>query len=33
MVNECRAATKAGKDGNVNGSVDVQNIVEREKDK
>ena len=30
MGNGCRAATKAGKGGNVNGSVDVRNIVERE---
>ena len=30
--NECRAATKAGKGGNVNGLVDVR-IIEREEDK
>ena len=29
MGNECRAATKAGKGGNANGSVDVRSIVER----
>ncbi len=33
MGNERRAATKAGKGGNVNGSVDVWSIVEREEDK
>ncbi len=33
MGHECRAATKAGKGGNVNGSVDVRSVVEREEDK
>ncbi len=33
MGNERRAATKAGKGGNANGSVDVRSIVEREEDK
>ncbi len=33
MGNERRAATKAGKGGHVNGSVDVWVIVEREEDK
>ena len=33
MGNKHRAATKAGNGRNVNGSVDVRNIVEREEDK
>ncbi len=33
MGTEHRAATKAGKGRNVNGSVDVRSIVEREEDK
>ncbi len=33
MGNERGAATKAGKGGNANGSVDVWSIVEREQDK
>ena len=31
MGTERRAATKAGKGGNVNGLVDVRNIIERER--